>query len=148
MNRELKTFTLCSDINNNNVYKYFDQIRKHNDSLIIEVHKQGVIDNFLLKHIIGVKYYSNKYIHISGCIAKHFSCSTPAYIYPLFKTHKLSLQQLVSFPITHFTVRLPQSAGYITTSRITAFLEYILNPISKQFCQFQFNGYCQDSKHE
>ena len=24
MNRELKTFTLCSDINNNNVYKYFD----------------------------------------------------------------------------------------------------------------------------
>ena len=87
----------------------------------------------------------NKYIHISGSIAKHFSCSTPAYIYPLFKTHKLSLQQLVSFPITHFPVRLLQSAGYITTSRITAFLSY-LNPISKQFCQFQFNEYCQDSK--
>ena len=73
MNRELKTFTLCSDINtNNNVYKYFDEISKHNDSLIIELHKQGVIDDFLLKHIIGVKWYGNKYMHISGSIAKYF----------------------------------------------------------------------------
>ena len=39
INRELKTFILCSGINNNNVYKYFDQIHKHNDSLIIELHK-------------------------------------------------------------------------------------------------------------
>ena len=85
MNIELKTFTLCSDINNNNVYKYFDQIRKHNDSLIIELYKQGVIDDFLLKHIIGVNWYGNKYMHISGSIAKYFSCITPAYIYPLFK---------------------------------------------------------------
>ena len=64
MNRELKTFTLYSDINNNNVYKYFDEIRKQNDSLIIELQKQGVIDDFLLKHIIGVKCYGNKYIYI------------------------------------------------------------------------------------
>ena len=146
MNRELKTVTLFSDINNNNVYKYFNEIRKHNDSLTIELHKQGVTDDFLLKHVIGVKYYGNKYMYISGSIAKHFSCLTPAYIYSLFKTHKLSLQQLVSFPITHFPVWLLQSADYIRTSRITAFLEYILNPISKQFCQFQFNVYCQDGK--
>ena len=138
MNRELKTFTLRSDINNNNVYKHFDEIRKHNDSLIIELHKQGIIDDFLLKHIIGVKCYGNKYMHTSGSIAKHFSCLTLAHIYPLFKTHKLILQQLVSFPITYFPVQLLQSAGYITTSHITAFLKYILNPISKQFCQFQF----------
>ena len=103
MNRELKIFALCSDINNNSVYKYFDEIRKHNDSFIIELHKQGVIDDFLLKHIIGVKCYGNKYMRISGSIAKHFSCLTPAYIYPLFKTHKLSFQQLVSFPITHIS---------------------------------------------
>ena len=54
MKREFKTFTLCLDINNN-VYKYFDQICKHNDSLITELNKQGVINDFLLKHIIAVK---------------------------------------------------------------------------------------------
>ena len=48
INREFKTFTLCSDINSNNVYKYFDEIRKHNNSLITELYNQGVIDDFLL----------------------------------------------------------------------------------------------------
>ena len=80
MNRESKTFTLCSDINNNNVYKYFNKICKHNDSLITELHKQGVINHILLQHIIGVKQYGHKYMHISGSIAKHFSCLTPEYI--------------------------------------------------------------------
>ena len=39
-----------------------------------------------------------------------------------------------------------QSAGNITTSRVTAFLEHILQPISVNFCQTYFNEYCRDSK--
>ena len=37
INRKFKTFTLCSDINKNNVYKYFHEIRQHNDSLMTEI---------------------------------------------------------------------------------------------------------------
>ena len=80
---------------NNNVYKYFDEISKHNDSLITELHKQSVIDDFLLKHIIGVKWYDNKYMHISNSIAKHFFYLNPAYIYPLFKLFRCNLFHLI-----------------------------------------------------
>ena len=44
-------------------------------------------------------------------------------------------------------IRLLQSAGKIFISRFTAFLEYILQPISVKFCQTQIDEYCQDSKN-
>ena len=146
MNRELLSFTQCDDINNENVNNFFSNTRKINDKFIIELHKQGVIDDVFLKHVIGVKLHNEKYVHISGPSAKYFASTLPAYCYPLFKTHKLSLEELKTSPISNFPVRLLQSAGNITTSRVTAFLEYILSPISKQFCQHQFNEFCQDSK--
>ena len=32
-------------------------------------------------------------------------------------------------------------------SRITAFLEMIFKPIGTNYCQYQLNEYCRDSKH-
>jgi len=43
-------------------------------------------------------------------------------------------------------VRLLQSAGNISTSRITAFLEFILKPIRTEFCKNSPNEFCQDSR--
>jgi len=43
-------------------------------------------------------------------------------------------------------VRLLQSAGSITTSRVTAFLEHLLKPISVLHCSAQPVEYCQDSR--
>jgi len=43
-------------------------------------------------------------------------------------------------------VRLLQSAGKITTSRVTTMIESILQPISAKFCQSDVNEYCKDSK--
>ncbi|MEC8568507.1 MAG: hypothetical protein VXY56_09560, partial [Pseudomonadota bacterium] len=43
-------------------------------------------------------------------------------------------------------VRLLQSAGNITTTRVTTFIENLLNPISKDFCRYKINEYCKDSK--
>ena len=43
-------------------------------------------------------------------------------------------------------MRLLQSAGNISTSRITAFLEFILKPISAEFCKNCANEFCQDSR--
>ena len=49
--------------------------------------------------------------------------------------------------VTEFPIRLLQSAGDITTSCITAFLELLLNPISESFCQNSMNEHCRDSKN-
>ena len=65
----------------------------------------------------------------------------------LFKTHKLNKDQLLEVDILDMPRRFLQSAGDITTSRITAFLEMIFKPISTNYCQFQLNEYCRDSKH-
>ena len=69
------------------------------------------------------------------------------YAYPLFKTHKLSEDQLQCASIFDIPVRLLQSAGHIPKSRITAFLELMLQPVSKTFCQMEINEYCRDSQH-
>ena len=44
-------------------------------------------------------------------------------------------------------VRLLQSAGNIPTSRITAFLEVLLKPISVQCCSGSPNEFYKDSRH-
>ena len=46
-----------------------------------------------------------------------------------------------------FPFRLLQSAVYITTSGVTAFLELLLNPISENFCQNSINEQCRDNKN-
>ena len=114
--------------------------------MLILLHKLGVINDKLLKHAIGMKCDNNKYIHITGAIAKYFSCNTAAYLYPLFKTHKPSPDILIHASIFDIPVGLLQSAGHIPTSRITAFLEMLLQPICIDFCQTDVNEYCRDSQ--
>jgi len=48
--------------------------------------------------------------------------------------------------IKDIPVRLLQSAGNISTSQITAFLELILKPISTDFCKNCPDEFCQDSR--
>ena len=47
--------------------------------------------------------------------------------------------------VTEFPIRLLQSAADITTSRTSAFLELLLNPISEIFCQNFINEHCRYS---
>ena len=61
--------------------------------------------------------------------------------------HKLKPELLESTSPELIPIRLLQSAGKIFISRFTAFLEYILQPISVKFCQTQIDEYCQDSKN-
>ena len=114
---------------------------------MIELHKIGIIDDQMLKHATGIKYYECKgYQKIPGPVAKFFSSNRPGYAYPLFKTHKLTPDALNNVSVFDIPIRLLQSAGNITTSKITAFLEHIFQPISIKFCQFKINEYCRDSK--
>ena len=84
---------------------------------------------------------------VSGPTAKYFACYNSAYGYPLFKTHKLNKEQLLDVDILDIPRKFLQSAGDITTFRITAFLEMIFKSIFTNYCQFQLNEYYRDSKH-
>ena len=94
-----------------------------------------------------MKCKNNAYRKVNAVSAKYFPCNTPAYDYPLFKTHKLTPENLLNVDIKEILVRLLQSAGNISTSRITVFLEFILKPISAEFCKNCPNEFCQDSRH-
>ena len=146
MNRELSSFTELSYPTNDDLKKHFKIIRIKFENLIIDLHKNEAIDNHFLKHIVGVKLYNDTYQRIPGPIAKNFVCDTPAYSYPLFKTHKLNPKLIETTSIFDIPVRLLQSAGNITTSRVTAFLEHILQPVSINYCKSEVNEYCRDSK--
>ena len=61
--------------------------------------------------------------------------------------HKLTEEALKNASITEIPTRLLQSAGSITTSKITAFLGLILQLISVTYCNRQINEFCRDSKH-
>jgi len=78
-------------------------------------------------------------------IISHGGGSRSDHAYPLFKTHKLTPENLLNVDIKEIPVRLLQSAGNISTLRITAFLEFILKPISTEFCKNCPNEFCQDS---
>ena len=148
MERELNKFKKIEQLTTDNIKKHLNSVIHTAEKNIIDLHKLGVIEDQLLKHTIGVKFYNGRgYQKIPGSIAKHFICETPGYSYPLFKTHKLTPEQLKHASIFDIPTRLLQSAGNITTSRITAFLEHILQPISVNFCQEEVNEYCRDSKH-
>jgi len=147
MRREMSNFDKLSNCNTTNINKYLDNIRTTTEKSIINLHKLGTIDDTLLKHVIGFKCYHNgAYKKIPGINSKYFNCYKTAYAYPLFKTHKILPEELLSISVHDIPIRLLQSAGFITTSRVTAFLENLLNPISIEFCQFEINEYCRDSK--
>ena len=84
--------------------------------LIKVTYISSIIDERTLrKTVIGWKCYNGNYQKISGLVANYFSCNTPAYAYPLFKTHKITAIALENISICDIPVRLLQSAGYICT---------------------------------
>ena len=154
MQKELEKFNEIKELNTKTIDKHFDQIRKTVDEKVVQLHQERFIDDRLLKHIVGMKYDDvdqnvperQKYSKISGTIAKYFKNNQPAYAYPLIKTHKLKNKDLEKCSLFDIPVRLLQSAGNITTTRATAFIENILQPVSIQFCHYKIDEYCRDSK--
>ena len=148
MKRELEKFKKIHNLNTDNYKPHLKSVQQSAEKFIIKLHTLGVIDDNLLKHTIGVKFYEGKgYQKIPGSLAKYFNCEKPGYAYPLFKTHELHPDKLIEASISEIPTRLLQSAGNITTSRITTFLELILQRIIVKFCEAGINEYCRDSKY-
>ena len=144
MENQLKSFTRISSINSKNIHKHLTKIKTFTKNQMIELHKTGAIDDEMLKYTTGIKFYTHKvYQKIPGPTTKYFSCKTLGYAYPLFKTHKLQPDNLKTISIFDISV---QSAGNISTSKITALLEHIFQSVSVKFCKSFVNEYCRDSK--
>ena len=78
------------------------------------------------------------------CISKIFSLQHTSVRLTAFQDTQA--ENLLNVDIKEMPVRLLQSAGNISTSRITAFLEFILKPISAEFCKNYPNEFCHDSR--
>jgi len=130
MAKELQQFEKL-DVSVEGCDTYTEKLRKDCNDLMVKLHNLGAVNDELLLHVTGIKCKSNSYRKVNGALPKFFCCNTPAY--PLFKTHKLSPENLLNVDIKGILVRLLQSVGNISTSRITAFVELILKPISTNF---------------
>ena len=147
MEREFANqFQELTHVDLTSVHHELQQIKKKCDNFLKNLHRAGAIDDSMLFHVTGLKEREQKYHKCSGNSAKYLSDLVTAYAYPLFKTHKLDQESLLSANITDIPVRLLQSAGHITTSRFTAFLEHLLQPVSVEFCKSTINEFCRDSK--
>ena len=65
-------------------------LRKDCNDLMVKLQNLGAVNDELLLRVTGIKCKSNSYRKVNGASAKFYCCNTPAYAYPLFKTHKLS----------------------------------------------------------
>ena len=146
MRRELSNLNQLENLNQTNINHYFESIRDHIQKQLIDLHKEGSIDDDTLLHVAGTKNKNEKYYKVTGSKAKYFANNEAAYSYPLFKTHKIDNVKLHQTNIFEIPTRLLQSAGNITTSRATSFLEMILQPISVMYCAYKIDEYCRDSK--
>nr|CAB3263302.1 uncharacterized protein LOC108950347 [Phallusia mammillata] len=146
MNRELGKFERM-DISQGTIEQHLNDIRLKCECFLKKLHAAGVINEDFLAHTVGIKFENGIYRHISGPSAKYFSIYNTAYAYPLFKTHKLLQEHLHTIKAIDIPIRLLQAAGQITTSRVTAFLEYLLKPVSVNYCKSVVDEYCQDTKH-
>jgi len=124
MTRELQQFGKL-DVSVDGSDTYLEKVRKDCNELVVKLHAKGELMDELLLPITGMKRENNAYRKVNGASAKYFRCNTPAYAYPLFKTHKLTPENLLEVDIKEIPVRLLQSAGTISTSRITALLHFL-----------------------
>ena len=117
------------------------------NKIIMSLCENNIIDEDMLYRTTGIirtklGYFSKA----TGSKAKYFSNTNCGYIYPLWKTHKLSPEKLKECVIDDIPVRIVQAAGNTYLSRITAMLNSLLDPVSKKYCQLRLNEYCKDSK--
>ena len=90
-----------------------------------------------LKNTDGSMKFTN-IISQKECFAKQ----TTPYVYPLFKAHKLSKEELVNIKPDEVHNKLPSrlvvGMGYCQFSRVQAWLEHFLTPLSIMYGNFEY----------
>ena len=150
LERELGPY-LVPDLNTKNIDEYLTTVQTETGRYMRMLHELGAISDKQLLHATG--FYKNEkesarsgenmYTRTRG-FAKYFTIGAPGYDYPLFKTHKINEEQIQERSPLDIPVRIVTAVSSITTSRVTALLEYILKPLSIKYCAEE---YCRDSSH-
>ena len=123
------------------------EIKENICQILVEMWEKNYLDDNLLFLTTGIKKVKTGGLRkVSGPSAKHFANNSCGYIYPLYKTHKISPDTLKTCSINKIPTRIVQAAGNTYLSRLTTMLNLILEPISVKYCKFKLNEYCKDSK--
>ena len=131
-----------------NMEKFLKNTKERAEIMVLDICRNKDITEDLLYNTTGFKKNVNGEIkRITGTAAKFFSNLETGYVYPLFKTHKLAKAEIITTGIQHIPTRLVQATGDTYLSRITAFIEEIIKPVSQEYCTKIVNEYCRDSKH-
>ena len=147
MIKELESYDKV-DLQIKDLEQWMNEKKKIAEAMTLELYYSDDIDTKLLYCATGyIQNKNGKICKITGDQAKYFKNLEPGYTYPLFKTHKLNVQQIESSDIKDIPVRLVQSAGNSYLGRITALLETILKPISQSYCDKGVSEFCKDSEH-
>ena len=129
------------------IKQQINMIKEEMTKILIKMWENKSIDNDLLYRTSGYKKApSGNLRKCTGSTAKYFANENCGFIYPLWKTHKLSPEELRHCNITEIPIRVVQAAGNTYLCRYTAFLNHILDVISIRYCKFKVNEYCKDSK--
>ena len=118
-------------------------IKSRMEDKVMQLHTDGGISDKMLLHTIGMYKDSDNFVRVKKN-AKYFTTGKPGYSQLLFKTHKLSQDEIQTIPAPNIPVRIVSSISNITTSRCTAMLEAILKPVSINYCGSEFT---RDSSH-
>ena len=117
------------------------------NKIVISLSENNITDENILHRTTGItKIKLGTLRKATGSTAKFFSNMNCEYINPLWKTHKLSLEQLKEFKIYDIPVWIVLAAGNTYTSSIIAILNLSLDPIGRKYCQFKQNKYFKNSK--
>ena len=147
INQELEKYKKL-DLRSEQVHERMEKTKSEAVQLLLKLGQSENIDENLLFHATGYKRNKNGILRkITGTKAKYFANLEPGYLYPLFKTHKIDCEKLNNISIEDIPLRLVIAAGNTYLSKITVFLETILNPISVDYCKHGINEYCKDSSH-
>ena len=115
--------------------------------ILIKMREIKTIFNNLLYRTSDFKQTPSRSLRkCTGNKEKYFANENFRFIYPLWKTYKLSPERLKQCNLTEIPVRVVQSAGNTYHCRFTAFLNHKLDPISIKYWKSKFNEYCKDSK--
>ena len=108
-----------------------EKLRKECNNLVVELHAMGAVRDEILLYTTEIKWKNKSYRKINGASVRIFPLQYTGF--PALQDTQLIPDNLLNVDFEDIPVCLLQSAGNISTSRIIAFLEFILNLSAQTF---------------
>jgi len=108
-----------------------EKLRKECNNLVVELHAMGAVRDEILLYTTEIKWKNKSYRKINGASVRIFPLQYTGF--PALQDTQLIPDNLLNVDFEDIPVRLLQSAENISTSRIIAFLEFILNLSAQTF---------------